>query len=90
MFARPSVRRFWSCPAPKVASVKADITYERQQATDSNLVKGLMAVYTGTGLFADLTGRVAVKTCYYRVRAVKGGLRDSAGSTSAAGCVVWP
>ena len=90
MFAHPSVRRFWSCPAPKVASVKADITYELQQATDSNLVKGLMAVYTGTGLFADLTGRIAGKTCYYRVRAIKGGLCDSVFTASATGCVVGP
>lgn len=63
-------------------------TYELQEATDSNFTTGLRTAYRGTALSASITGRNSGNTYYYRVRAVKGGLKDSAYRAAANGCAV--
>jgi hypothetical protein len=70
------------------ASATAGATYELQEATNNTFTTGLRLAYRGTALSTGITGRVAGTTYYYRVRAVKGGLRDSSYRTMANGCVV--
>jgi hypothetical protein len=72
------------------ASATTGATYELYEATNNTLTTGLRLAYRGTTLSAGISGRVAGTTYYYRVRAVKGGLRDSGYRTMANGCVVVP
>lgn len=70
------------------ASATAGVTYELQEATDSTFVTGLRSAYRGTALSVNITGRSQNKTYYYRVRAIKAGMKDSGYRTTANGCAV--
>lgn len=72
------------------ASVTAGVTYELQEATASNFSTGLRLAYRGTATTFNVTGRSSGTTYFYRVRAVKGGLKDSAYRVGGNGCRVGP
>lgn len=70
------------------ASATAGVTYELQEATSNTFTTGLRFAYRGTALTASITGRTVGTTYYYRVRAVKSGLKDSGYRTASGGCRV--
>jgi hypothetical protein len=70
------------------ASATAGVTYILEEALNPTFTVNLRAVYAGPNRSAAISGRVQNKTYYYRVRAVKAGLKDSPWSTGAAGCAV--
>ncbi|NJC87371.1 MAG: hypothetical protein FIB02_02390 [Desulfuromonas sp.] len=70
------------------ASPPAGVSYFLQEATNSTFTAGLRTVYFGTGLSADITGRLPGKTYYYRVQAVKPGRVDSGRRLAGNACVV--
>jgi hypothetical protein len=72
------------------ASTTTSATYELQEATNSLFTAGLRTAYRGTATTANMTGRPLNQTYYYRVRAVKAGLKDSGYRPGANGCVVGP
>jgi N-acetylneuraminic acid mutarotase len=69
------------------ASTTAGVTYELQEATNNTFTTGLRLAYRGAALSTGITGRSAGTIYYYRVRAVKGGLKDSAYRTGGNGCL---
>jgi alpha-tubulin suppressor-like RCC1 family protein len=70
------------------ASATGGVTYELQEATASNFTTGLRLAHRGTATSCNITGRSQNVTYYYRVRAVKGGLKDSGYRMVASGCAV--
>jgi hypothetical protein len=72
------------------ASATAGVTYELYEATNNTFTTGLRLAYRGAALTAGMAGRVAGNTYYYRVRAVKGGLKDSGYRTAGNGCRIGP
>jgi hypothetical protein len=70
------------------ASATADVIYELQEAANNTFTAGLRNVYRGTATSCNITGRLNGNTYYYRVRAVKGGLKDSAFQKTGNGCAV--
>jgi alpha-tubulin suppressor-like RCC1 family protein len=72
------------------ASATSGVIYELQEATSSNFSTGLRSAYRGPLLTANITGLSQNVTYYYRVRAVKGGLKDSGYRTGDIGCRVGP
>jgi hypothetical protein len=69
-------------------SATAGVTYELQEATNSAFTAGVRSAYRGTARTVNIAGRVSGTTYYYRVRAVKAGLRDSGYRAGASGCIV--
>jgi hypothetical protein len=72
------------------ASPTAGVAYVLQEATSNTFTTGLRLAYRGTALTANITGRSAGTTYYYRVRVVKGGLKDSGYRAASGGCRVGP
>jgi hypothetical protein len=72
------------------ASKSVGVSYFVQEATSADFTQGVRSVYFGTGLSADITGRAAGKSYYYRVQTVRAGKVDSAIRTGGNGCVVGP
>jgi len=71
------------------ASTTPDVTYLLQEATNDTFTTGVRVVYTGTALGVAIdTNRAPGKTCYYRVRAKKGGFTDSPWRTGVNGCKI--
>jgi cytochrome c-type biogenesis protein CcmE len=71
-------------------SPTAGVTYELYEATNNTFTTGLRQAYRGTAVTTNIPGRIAGTTYYYRVRAVKAGLKDSGYRTGANGCAVGP
>jgi hypothetical protein len=71
-----------------IASTTPDAAYFLEEATDSAFTKGLRTAYFGSANSADINGRPAGKAYYYRVRAVKPGLVDSARVNAPSACAV--
>jgi alpha-tubulin suppressor-like RCC1 family protein len=72
------------------ASSTAGAIFELQEATAGNFTTGLRLAYRGPALSANISGRVAGTTYYYRVRAVSGGFKESGYRTTANGCLIGP
>jgi hypothetical protein len=72
------------------ASATAGVTYELYEATSNTFTSGLRLAYRGTALTTNITGRTVGATYYYRVRAAKGGLKDSGYRTTGNGCRIGP
>lgn len=72
------------------ASATPDAAYFLEEATNNTFTQGLRSAYFGTTNSADISGRAVGKTYYYRVKAVKPGLVDSAKISTANGCQVTP
>ena len=72
------------------ASATPGVTYVLQEATDSAFTLGIRAMDTGTAKSAAISGRAKDKTYYYRVKAIKAGLKGSTWRSGANGCEVSP
>jgi PKD repeat protein len=70
------------------ASATAGVTYVLEEATESTFTATPVVVYTGPFRSLSLTAKASGTTYYYRVRAVKAGLRDSAWRSGNNGCPV--
>jgi hypothetical protein len=70
------------------SSPTAGVSYELQEATVSTFTEGLRTAYRGTSLACRITRRSQNVTYYYRIRAVKAGLKDSGYHIAASGCAV--
>ena len=70
------------------ASKTKGVSYTLEEATDKKFTANLREVYTGTSLQAPITERSNKATYYYRVKATKTGLADSAWIADAKGCAV--
>lgn len=75
-------------PVSWVASPTAGVTYVLEEAIDPAFRQGLRVAYSGSRLSAGITGRAQSRTYYYRVRAVKAGLRDSVKRVGLCGCAI--
>ena len=64
------------------------VTYVLEEATNSTFTTGLRTAYTGTALTSPISGRSQDTTYYYRVKAIKPGLKDSAWRTGSNSCPV--
>ena len=62
------------------------INYLLEEATDAAFTNGRRVAYFGPALHKNISERTMGDTYYYRVRAVKQGLRDSAWKTGGNGC----
>lgn len=70
------------------ASTTAGVTYTLQEATNATFTANLRNAYFGSGRTVDIAGRTAGQTYYYRVRAIKPGLKDSAWKAATTECAV--
>lgn len=70
------------------ASTTSGVIYTVQEATNAAFTANLRTAYAGTALKANITARTPGMTYYYRVRAMKPGLRDSPWKAAANGCRV--
>lgn len=70
------------------ASATTGVTYWVQEATNAAFTADLRTAYFGPGLTTNILGRAAGKTYYYRVRALKAGLKDSVWKAGANGCII--
>jgi len=61
------------------------VSYQLQEATNPTFTIGLRTAYFGAALSKQIIGRAINKTYYYRVRAVKAGLKDSVWQVAAKG-----
>jgi len=77
-----------SYPVSWGASATDDVNYELEEATNSSFTTGNRTAYTGTNLSTIIDGRTAGLTYYYRVKAIKDGMTDSAWQTGADSCTV--
>lgn len=70
------------------ASATPGVSYVLQEATNNTFTLGPRLLPSTTGLSANISGRTAGITYYYRVKATKTGYTDSAWRTGANGCRV--
>lgn len=70
------------------ASTTTGVTYAIEEASNTEFTQGLRTAYKGTGLTAPITGRSVGKTYFYRVKASKIGMIDSAWTSGVNGCAV--
>ncbi len=70
------------------ASSVLGVTYVLQEATNSTFTVGLRDAYVGPDTTAPIAGRATNVTYFYRVKAIKGGYKDSAWKSLTAGCKV--
>ena len=70
------------------ASPTAGVTYELQEATNSDFNKGLRTAYSGLATTVTITSRTKGVSYYYRVRAKRTGYESSSWTTGANGCKV--
>lgn len=76
-----------SYPVAWGTSATEKVFYVLEEANTSNFTTGKRIAYTGTAKSKVITGRVMGKTYYYRVKATKAGLQDSAWRTGENGSV---
>jgi hypothetical protein len=69
-------------------SATTGVKYLLEEATNAAFTEGLNSVYFGTALKTDIFERTPGMTYYYRVKAVKAGLKDSNTKTALTGCLV--
>ncbi len=75
-------------PVSWTASATAGASYLLEEATDPAFVSGLRVVSVGKELSAAISDRTQDTTYYYRVRAFKAGVKDSAYRVGERGCAV--
>ena len=86
--AVPAKNASGAYPVTWGASKTTAATYVLEEATSPTFSSRLRVAYVGTASVADITERTQDTTYYYRVRAVKAGLRDSAKQSGGNGCAV--
>ncbi|NJC87315.1 MAG: hypothetical protein FIB02_02100 [Desulfuromonas sp.] len=70
------------------ATATAGATYVLEEATNPVFNASLQIVYSGAALSKSITGRVQNQTYYYRVKAIKPGVKDSNWLVATNGCAV--
>ena len=70
------------------ASGTSGASYTLEEATNSSFSAGLRTAYSGTALYAAISGRTPGATYYYRVKATKSGYTSSGWTVGANGCTV--
>jgi subtilisin family serine protease len=70
------------------ASATLGASYALQEATNPIFTTGLRTLFAGANLSQAISGRPKDRTYYYRVKAIKPGLKDSAWRLGPGGCAV--